>query len=280
MSERIKKGKVSENLGFLMNKQGSAFALSMVIFTWILVGFTWYCFSLANAKIDAGVSSVDNLTKVYDSNDRLSFYLGESARLSANQAYYKMAQEPATGALCFAKPYNGENIIQLTGSCRPDRQAINERFLSEYNKSFSGFIEKYPEKQDVENMSIFHSMENDTVLTTAKKTLAAEQKTAYASYSLSYDFYENLATNLSNEISLDDFTNMYDKSASALDECRDKEIEKCVEEKIRASFENWDFDAVKAGTWVLFEFKAKKPFFFENETERFEKIGIKFGIAL
>lgn len=256
-----------------MNRKGSAFALSMVILTWILIGFTWYCFSLANVRVETEISSVDNLTQVYDSGDRLSFYFEESAKLSANQAHCKTAQEPAAGSLCFTKSYNGENIIQLTDSCKPDIQSLNEKFLSEYNKSFYDLLEKYPEKEAVENISVFHSIENDAVTTSVRKTLAARHDAAYASYSVNYD----LDKDFTNNIYLGDFANIYEKSLLALDECKDKEIETCLEQTI--SFENWDFNAVKAGTWVLFEFSTKKSFFLMNE-EKFSPVVLRFGIAL
>jgi len=261
-----------------MNRQGSFFAGFSAILLMVLVGFSFYCFSEANKKIGGGISAMDNLTCVHDSSDRLSFYLRESAKLSAQQAFHDIANASAIDKntqTCFTKQHNGENVIQFSSSCMPGTEIIEKMFLSEYEKNMEDFIGKYPEKMPVE---ISSSFENNIVSSSAKADFVAAQNTSYAEYNLSYGLSEKINVTLTSEqIALEDFSEIYLKSAGAANECKNSnDVKSCIEGKI--AIDGWSVAATPENGWVLFEFATKKYFFFEDEGEKFRNIAMKFGI--
>lgn len=262
----------------MSNKKGGAFAIGMVIIVIFLIGFTWHGFVLANRKIDGGVSSLENLSNIYEVSDRLSLYLKEAAKFSAHQSFYTLVQEAAIDKdrPCFTRSYQNINVVIWSEQCKPEQDFIEQKFFLEYDKSLSIFLNNYPEKN---NVTTSYTLENNTITTIVKTTLTTEQSTAYAIYNLSYDLNRNFVLNLTDEqIWLDDFPKIYEKASSKIKECKGKtNIEKCLEEM---RFEQWDFDAIPFGTWIFFEFSTKKPFFFEDETgqEQFKKIILKFGL--
>ncbi|MFA5084471.1 MAG: hypothetical protein WC475_03810, partial [Candidatus Paceibacterota bacterium] len=206
----------------------------------------------------------------------------ESAKLSAQQAFYDIAKASAIDVndqnqKCFSKQYNGGNIIQFTDSCRPATETVKKMFASEYEKNMKNFVSSYPEGKPMEMNS---ALEENTISTSAKTGFSAIQKSAYAEYSLSGDFYEKITVDLAEErIALGDFAEIYSESIDAVNACKNEgDMKSCIEGKI--TMDRWDAAATPESGWVLLEFSTKKRFFFDENGEKFGKITAKCGISL
>jgi hypothetical protein len=257
-----------------MNKKAGTFGLSMMVIAVVLIGLCLWVFVKVDRKAETSVSSLENLTNVYLSYDRANLYFGDASELASQQAFYSIAKMSAENPGCFTKSYQNRSIVIWNAQCGPEKSSIEKRFLLAHNNSFNGFVERYPEKRNVE---IFHALDNGVITTKVKSAITGEQQAGYAKYNVTSELDKTFTVNLSAEnISLDDFVSIY-QDAMNIQECKkNKSVEQCISE---ISLERWSINTTNLNGWILFELSTKKPFFFEeNGAEQFKPIELKFGI--
>ena len=265
------------------NKKAQFFAAAIVLVTILLIGRTWHCFIIANRKIDTSVNALEEFTDIYNEEDRLVFYVKESAKLAASQALYIIAKDAAIdkdNLLCSSYIYNDKEITKWNQDCKPEKWFIEEKFFYEYNKTFTELIQSYPKEIDID---FEHILEDETIKTIIKKTFSASKKTDYADYNLSYDLSDSVEIALEEQGIDLNFKGIYEEIGSVIKECKEEsqetqEIKKCIE---KTEFEHWDFAIEKINNVAVFAFKTKEHFFFEkDDKENFEVIELYFEKVL
>ncbi|MCL6500503.1 MAG: hypothetical protein K6T16_00515 [Candidatus Pacearchaeota archaeon] len=264
------------------NKKAGIFAVGLFLGMVIFMGLSWSVFSKTNQYIKESFTGIsfdyqDNLA------DRYSLYINESKELAASQALYWLSRNAAIDTLNPSCKIFGEHIIWST-DCKPTKEFIETRFIEEYNKSFYNFAKKYP-KAVLADIEYSHSFEENGLSIirsdAEEKEITLIEKTAFATYNISYEFNPSTSFNLAeHEINLNDFELIYTDALGALDTCKSNEnIANCIKTKI--NFERWNVEGKKEGSYLLFYLQTKKYFFFEQDgIEKFGPISLNFALAV
>ncbi|MEM2954856.1 MAG: hypothetical protein QW625_02835 [Candidatus Nanoarchaeia archaeon] len=264
-----------------MKRKAGIFAAGMILAVLIFMATAWHTFSTTNKKISVGIETLPTLTNFYDEQDRFSIYIKESSKLAASQALYNLAKDAAIDKnkeLCRIEPQTG--YIIWDSSCKPELSFIKQKFLQNYNKSFNEFIQKYP------NANLRPTYINEFDETTAKnkeiKSTALPiifqsiEKGTFAVYNFSYVIETSTKINLTEQnIYLEDFEEIYNKIIEEKAKCQTLDVD-CFK---NLNFDRWNFDVERQGSYIIFKFKTKAIYFFqETSIERYAPIELNFAI--
>ena len=258
----------------MIGKKAGVFAISMVIGMIIFISLSWHAFSITNRNLNLGISKT--ITNNEDVKDRFIFYITESSKLAAAQAFHEIAKHSAGNDDCKVI----ENKIIWNDECKPDQKSLKDEFLKRYNSSFIGFIKNYPE-ENLRDIEYFYLIENDKLISVAsKKTLNSIKEETFVTYNISSEFDASSIINLTElNIKLDDFGQIYEEAQNAITECRDSNnISSCVQNKL--SFKRWQTEVKKEGSYLIFKCQTKNYFFFDDSGEKFEPITLDFAMAI
>jgi len=250
-----------------INKKAGIFAAGMVLAMIIFITTAWFAFSTTNKKISREMLCLSVLNSYYNEEDRFMLYARESAKIAASQAFYLIAKDAAVNLKensCNVR----NNYIIWTESCHPETESIKEKFLNYYNKTFSELIKNYPNKVQPE---YFLLLENDTLILMAQPIrFTSEKQETFAKYTINYSFDPSFMLNLPEQkIYLEDFETIYNKIKA----CNNNSS--CLED---ISFEHWETSLEEFATYYLFNLKTKNFYFFQDDTQKYEKIELGFII--
>jgi len=260
-----------------INKNAGIFAALMILSMIIFMTTAWFAFSKTNEKIKESIN-ISVLSDIYKEYDRFSFYLKESSELSASQAFYEIAKDAGINLSLECNTYN--NYIIWDVNCKPDSLFIEQKFVDEYNKTFSNYIRNYPNENFI--IRFDNKLENKEITSEASSPviLSSEEKSSFATYNVSYKLSPSIKASLeSYNIHLEDFGNIYSSIIREKENCRnDEDSVSCLKNNI--VLENWQFDARKEGSYYLFKFTTKKYFFFYENEEKFAPISVNVALAV
>ncbi|UZE93792.1 MAG: hypothetical protein IB618_03430 [Candidatus Pacearchaeota archaeon] len=265
----------------IKNKKAGVFAIGLVLGMIIFIGMSWHAFSTTNKNINAGVIKTTASINIKNMGDRLSFYINESSKLAASQAFYEIVKDSAIDKDNPSCTVTGDTII-WNSNCMPEKIFLQNKFTDEYGKSFFDSLKAYSET-NLTDITYTHTFENGEIKTkTDPKTFSSEEKGTFATYKLEYEFNPSITLILEEEnINLDSFDFIYIKTNSDIRECRDEEavdMVLCVKNKLE--FDGWTVDVKKQGSYLIFELETEEYFFFEDKGMKFEKIILKFAMII
>ena len=289
----------------MLGKKAGVFAIGMVLGMIIFMSLTWYSFLTTNKKISVEIAGSTTIANNKNTIDNLVFYIDEAKKLAASQAFYEIAKEWAIDlnvedSAQECKMYN-EYII-WSQNCKPEQEKIEAVFIKKYNESFYNLLNQYllnryhKENLNISDLNYFdyvYTLEGEKIISSATiKTLSAIEKANFATYNISYNFDPSTTLDLKKqEISLNEFESIYQETNSVIEECKalenneensETEILSCIKSRIKNSleFKKWIVEVKKEGSFLIFELKTKKYFFFTLDNEgKFSPITLAFAIV-
>ena len=272
----------------MKNKKASIFALGMVLAMIIFMSISWYSFTKTNTNIENEFDTIIIVNSYKNQKNMFSFYLNDAAKLASSQAFYEIAEEAAIDKNQQCNIY--DNHLVWSQNCKPEFELVKKNFIEKYNKTLYNFTEKYPKPsfdiKPIESIELYHTLdlENSIIKTDlSEKIYFMEKQTNFAIYNLTYQFKPSTTLNLtSQEIVLEDFIDIYEEINNAVENCKNEENPVSCIKNENLVFERWIFNLEKKVSYLTFEFKTKKSFFFENieKEEKFEPIILKFAIHI
>lgn len=254
----------------IKNKKAGMFGALMVLSMIVFMATAWFAFSKTNEKIN-GSFNITALKNYYYEQDKFSFYMKESSRLSASQAFSEISKQAGINLTTKCNTY--KNYIIWNENCFPDNLFIQQKFLEEYNKSFHNYINNYPNKEFI--VDFIHNFEDNKITSEGKKiTLTTAKKSSFAVYNFSYEIIPKSNFDLASEkINLNNFREIYNIVINEKEKCSN-EIS-CLKNNVVLN--DWNVEIEKENNYILFNFSTKKFFFYEN-AEKFAPIAMNIAL--
>lgn len=259
----------------MKGKRAGIFAAGLVLGMIIFIGLSWHSFSTTNRNLNMGIIKALSSTQYKDMENKVSFYLDESAKLASSQAFYEIAKNSAVNKESMCNVIN-DNII-WNSNCRPEQQFIESMFIEKYNQSFYGFLENYLE-EDLKAEYIHIIKEGKIESSAEQKTFVSQEGTSLSTYKLSYVLDPSITHNLNEQdIYLGDFEFIYQETDSVILKCKDNDdVVSCVKKNLNLA--RWTTKVKKEASYLIFELETKKSFFFEDPEEKFEPVVLNFAM--
>lgn len=224
-----------------------------------------YAFALTQKKIETSITP-PKISGLYEEKEKIIFYAEESARLSAEKAFFDISLKGAVfGEKC--KPCY-EDYVRWNEECKPDGKT--EKQFIEKTKQY---LDEYMNNYEYINYSV--SLENEKLVLKAEKAnLSMEEKKGFLHYKAFHYFDPSFTIN--NTFAFD-FTEIYKTAKNKFDICKKEENR---EECMRALFfGNWNMGLIeRKGNCTALILKTRKKFFFLDKGKMFfDNIEIKFA---
>jgi len=244
-----------------MNKkaQTSVFETSLVIILLIACVYSLVSFYGMKDRVEISLTAPTKLINLYIDKAALEFYLEESVKLAARDAFYETAMNGAVeDAGC--KDYNGYFI--WGNGCRPSS--------SQFESVFSKSLEKYTDRKfesTLENGNLSVNFEDSM--------MNASEKSSFMSYYINYTFDPIFVIDMKNEGIDLDFEKVYSSVLQKQGECRlTKNPVTCMK---MFKTEGWETSGSGDGEYMLFDLKSEKLFFIDD---KLQQITLKFALQI
>jgi len=244
-----------------MNKkaQTSIFEGTLVLFLLVICGYALFSFIGLDKRAESSIIASTKAVDMYSEKTKEAFYLEESVKLAAREAFYEIARKGAVeNAEC--KQYK-EYFIWESG-CMPS----NSQFAS----LFKNAIENYTERK-------FEStFENDNLIVNFEdSTMNISEKNNFMFYNINYTFNPLFVLDLKDEGIDLDFENIYSSVMEKLGECRQmKNTETCMNE---FKADGWETSVSSESGYILFDLNSEKLFFVNG---KLQQITLKFALSV
>jgi hypothetical protein len=266
----------------IRQKKGDMFAIGIVVATIVICGFLLYSFTFSSKSIKTSMLSSAMIQELNDKETKFGFYVKDSAHLAEGQAIFEIARKGAVSdSSC--KPYESEpQYVIWSSTCSPASDA--ELFKKYFNSSFEKFVGNYHDA-NFTNSKFFMDVANAKAeIKFDPITLVNADEKGILKYSVEYRFNLSFAHNF--EISPAEFNNIYDLSSAKLKKCKERSndmsvITSCMSELNPEKWEMRIHSSSSAGRdYLLFDLTSKKKFFFEDDRFKWERVILRFGIAV
>lgn len=249
------------------NKKSQIFAAGLAFIMLIAMGLAFYTFINTTGKIKTTISVPENLSDMYTDKNMFNFYAKECAKISAEQTFYKIAGNPASGTCSIFS-----NHIIFSDTCKPSTSEIEKRFVEEFDANFACTKNYQSSFFDSKNIAYEASFVNKEInLQSNSIIIPFSDEKGYASYNGTYTFNPSFSLKLSSTgLNLEDFSEIYSKAK----ECKNKNGKDAQKIKGCMIIEGWDVEVSLSNPYLLFDLSSKQRHNFENA---FDSISLKFG---
>jgi len=237
--------------------QTSIFETTLIIALLLVCVYSLFAFSGLKGKVETSFMAPAKLIDIYSEKENIEFYLEESGKLAASEAFYNVASKGAvSNAEC--REYHGYFIWE--GRCNPS----SENFIGFFNSSLANISGRKFDSR-LENNKLTVDFEN--------VTLNTSEKSNFVLYSVNYTFMPSIEIDLAKEGMNLDFKNVHSSALEKLREC--KKVGNTLDCMNQFKADGWKTSVSSDGEYLLFDLSTEKRFFVNED---FQPIVLKFAL--